>query len=92
VIISRSLLAVGNGFTFGIKAIDQRIERELKSLRVVVETFLKNPEPPTWLPPGNATPSNREFLEAFNYQLIPMATQVFYFMISIDAMVMKSIS
>ncbi|KIL71414.1 hypothetical protein M378DRAFT_6158 [Amanita muscaria Koide BX008] len=65
--------AVGNGaqgkqivtqteFTFGIEEIDQRIEEELKSLRVEVETFLKSPEPPTWVPPDYATPNNRKFL------------------------------
>ncbi|KAM6498788.1 hypothetical protein JOM56_006736 [Amanita muscaria] len=65
--------AIGNGAqgkriitppenTLGIKEIDQRIEGELKSLRVEVETFLKSPEPPTWVPPDYATPSNREFL------------------------------
>jgi hypothetical protein len=44
--------------TFDIEVID----KELKSLRGVVETFLKNPEPPTWVPPDYVTPSNREFL------------------------------
>jgi hypothetical protein len=44
--------------TFNIEVID----KELESLRGVVETFLKNPEPPTWVPPDYVTPSNREFL------------------------------
>jgi hypothetical protein len=73
-IFSGSLLAAGNvpekkkpkltstGSTFGIEVIDQRIENELESLRVVVETFLRSPEPPTWDPPVYATPTNREFL------------------------------
>jgi hypothetical protein len=42
--------------------IDERISKELKLLRVVVETFLKNPELPTRDPPDYATPRNREFL------------------------------
>ncbi|KIM71364.1 hypothetical protein PILCRDRAFT_93899, partial [Piloderma croceum F 1598] len=48
--------------TFDIEVIDKEIEKELKSLRGVVETFLKSPEPPTWVPPDYVTPSNREFL------------------------------
>jgi hypothetical protein len=28
----------------------------------MVETFLKNPEPPTWNPPDYVTPTEREFL------------------------------
>jgi hypothetical protein len=49
-------------YRFNLKAIDEEIDKELKSLRGVVETFLKNPEPPTWVPPDYVTPSNREFL------------------------------
>jgi hypothetical protein len=45
-----------------IEIIDEKINQELDSLRGMVETFLKNPEPPTWIPPESATPSNREFL------------------------------
>jgi hypothetical protein len=45
-----------------IEVIDKRIDKELKSLRGVVETFLKNPEPSTWVPPDYVTPNNREFL------------------------------
>jgi hypothetical protein len=50
------------GLTLGIEEIDKEINKELDSLRGMVETFLKNPEPPTWIPPNSATPSNREFL------------------------------
>jgi hypothetical protein len=45
-----------------IEIIDQKIKEELDSLRGMVETFLKNPEPPTWNPPDSVTPSEREFL------------------------------
>ena len=45
-----------------IKIIDQKIKEELDSLRGMVETFLKNPEPPIWNPPDSVTPSEREFL------------------------------
>jgi hypothetical protein len=48
--------------TFDINIIDQWIKEELQSLHVVVEEFIANPEPPIWVPPDNATPSNREFL------------------------------
>jgi hypothetical protein len=48
--------------TFDIKVIDKKIDKELKSLHGVLKTFLKNPEPPTWVPPNYVTPSNREFL------------------------------
>jgi hypothetical protein len=44
----------------GIDVIDQKINEELDSLRGMVETFLKNPEPPTWNPPDSVTPSERE--------------------------------
>ncbi|KAF8223312.1 hypothetical protein L208DRAFT_1426082 [Tricholoma matsutake] len=47
---------------FDIEAIDKEIEKELKSLCEVIETFLKNPEPSTWVPPNYVTPSNREYL------------------------------
>jgi hypothetical protein len=40
--------------------IDSLIEEECKSLQVVVEKFLENPEPPTWHPPPFAT--DYEFL------------------------------
>jgi hypothetical protein len=46
----------------GIEEIDEKINKELDSLRGMVETFLKNPEPPTWIPPDSVTLSNREFL------------------------------
>jgi hypothetical protein len=46
----------------GIEVIDQKINEELDSLRGMVETFLKNPEPRTWNPPDSVTPSEREFL------------------------------
>ena len=46
----------------GIEIIDQKIKEELDSLRGMVETFLKNPGPPTWNPPDSVTPSEREFL------------------------------
>ena len=46
---------------FDISVIEERIEKESQSLRVVVEEFITNPEPPIWAPPNNATPSDREF-------------------------------
>jgi hypothetical protein len=42
--------------------IGQLIKTKLQSLRPAVEEFITNPEPPIWVPPNNATPSNREFL------------------------------
>jgi len=45
-----------------IEVIEERINKELDSLRGMVETFLKNPEPRTWTPPDSVTQSNREFL------------------------------
>jgi hypothetical protein len=42
--------------------IDKEIDKELKSIRGGVETFLKNPKPPIWVPPDYVTPSNREFI------------------------------
>ena len=45
-----------------IDAIDAMIDRELGLLRGVVETFLKNPEPPIWVPPNYTTPSYHDFL------------------------------
>jgi hypothetical protein len=45
-----------------IEAIDEKINKELDLVREVVETFLKNPEPRTWIPPDSVTPSNRQFL------------------------------
>jgi hypothetical protein len=45
-----------------IEVIDRRIDKELESLRGVVETFLKNPEPSIWVPPDYVAPNNREFL------------------------------
>ncbi|KAM6498794.1 hypothetical protein JOM56_006742 [Amanita muscaria] len=70
IIVKEPAIAVGKGKriitppenTLGIKEIDQRIEEELKSLRAEVETFLKSPDPPTWVPPNYATQSDREFL------------------------------
>jgi hypothetical protein len=50
------------GLTLGIEEIDKEINKELDLLRGMVETFLKNPEPPTWIPPNNVTANNREFL------------------------------
>jgi hypothetical protein len=47
-----------------IKTIDEKINDELKKIRGKLETFLKNPEPPTWIPPNSATASNQEFLKA----------------------------
>ena len=44
-----------------IQAIDRRINEKLKSLRGIVETFLKNPEPPTWVPPAVVTQDDRNF-------------------------------
>jgi hypothetical protein len=48
--------------TLGIEEIDKRINKELDSLRGTVESFLENPEPPTWIPPDFTAPSDREFL------------------------------
>jgi hypothetical protein len=45
-----------------IEAIDKKINEELDSLRGVIEIFLKNPEPRTWIPPDSVTPSDWEFL------------------------------
>ena len=46
----------------GIEAIDDNINEELNSLRGMIETFLKNPEPRTWIPPASVTSSDRDFL------------------------------
>jgi hypothetical protein len=48
--------------SFDIDVIDQQINWELESLREEIETFLRKPEPPTWVPPDYVTPSHREFL------------------------------
>jgi len=48
--------------TLGIKVIDEIINEELDSLRGIVETFLKDPEPRTWIPPDYVTSSDRDFL------------------------------
>ena len=48
--------------TFGIEVIDDNINEELDSLRGMVETFLKNPEPRTWIPPAYITSTDRDFL------------------------------
>jgi hypothetical protein len=48
--------------TFDIEVIYGKIDEELDSLRGIVETFIKNPEQRTWVPPDFATPSNRQFL------------------------------
>ncbi|KIM47458.1 hypothetical protein M413DRAFT_200359 [Hebeloma cylindrosporum] len=45
-----------------IEVIDKRIHKELESLGGVVEAFLRNPEPPVWVPPDYVTADNREFL------------------------------
>ena len=42
-----------------LEVIDAQIIQELNS---VIMSFLKNPEPFTWVPPAYVTPSNREFL------------------------------
>jgi hypothetical protein len=47
-------------YIFRDDTIDNLIEEECKSLRMVVEKFLNSPEPPTWDPPPFAT--NHEFL------------------------------
>ncbi|KAF8224450.1 hypothetical protein L208DRAFT_1461528 [Tricholoma matsutake] len=47
---------------FDIEAIDKEIKKELKLLCEVIETFLKNPEPPTWVPPNYVMPSNHKYL------------------------------
>ena len=44
-----------------IDVINAKINKELESLRNVIEAFLKAPEPPTWIPPENA--SHYEFLK-----------------------------
>ena len=46
----------------GIDQIDKLIGKESKSLSDVIEAFLRSPEPPSWIPPSYATPSNQEFL------------------------------
>jgi hypothetical protein len=46
-----------------IETIDEKIHDELEKIRGKVETFLKNPEPPVWIPPNSATASNQEFLK-----------------------------
>jgi hypothetical protein len=48
--------------TLGVEVIDKIIKEELDSLRGMVETFLKNPEPRTWIPPDSVTLSDRDFL------------------------------
>ena len=49
-------------FELGIDEIDKLIDKEGESLSDEIEAFLKSPEPPRWIPPNCATPSNREFL------------------------------
>jgi hypothetical protein len=71
--------------TFDIDIIDD-IEMELESLRGVVETFLKNPEPPAWVPPDHC----RRISYKPSNPIMAMATQVFYFTISMCAMLKKS--
>ena len=44
-----------------IDAINDLVAKELNSLREEVEDFLKSPNPPIWVPPESATPSDREF-------------------------------
>ena len=46
----------------GIDIIDRRVKKELQSLRVEVEAFLKNPEAPTWNPPEWPTHDVQQFL------------------------------
>ena len=36
----------------GIDKIDKLINKKSKSLSNVIEAFLRNPEPPSWIPPG----------------------------------------
>ena len=47
----------------GFSTIENIIEKERPMLREVLETFLKNPEPLTWVPPSHTSPSNYEFLK-----------------------------
>jgi hypothetical protein len=50
--------------------IDRRINRELESLRETIERFIRNPEPPVWIPPDYITDSSvRDFLTSLQ---IPM--------------------
>ena len=42
--------------------IDKKIDMLLDSFRGIVKTFLKDPDPPTWIPPESVTSSNRKFL------------------------------
>lgn len=49
---------------FDIDAIDVKINKELKQLHDTIETFLKNPEPLTWIPPNDASSANSEFLKS----------------------------
>jgi hypothetical protein len=44
-----------------IDAINQLVSEELNFLREEVEDFLKSPNPPIWVPPESATPSDCEF-------------------------------
>jgi hypothetical protein len=48
--------------TDDIEAVDEKTNKELDLLRGMVETFLKNPEPRTWIPPDSATLNKWEFL------------------------------
>lgn len=43
------------GLTLGIGAIDEKINKELDSLRGLVKAFLENPEPRTSIPLGSDT-------------------------------------
>ena len=44
-----------------IEAIDQLVAKELDSFREEIKDFLKSPNPPSWVPPKSATPSDCEF-------------------------------
>ena len=44
-----------------IDAVNQLVSEELNSLREEVEDFLKSPNPPVWVSPASATPSDCEF-------------------------------
>ena len=47
---------------FDIDTINVKINKELEWLHNTIETFLKNPEPPAWIPPNNASSADCEFL------------------------------
>lgn len=45
-----------------IVAVDKNIAEKLQPLRAVIELFLKNPEPPTWVPANSVKSDNCDFI------------------------------